>query len=86
MEVSFLVVFLADFLAYFDSVKCARTARKYPPLTGSGGFQLRAANGPLTLSVQMVKNDSATSVISVISVWQVGIGGIQPREYSNTIS
>ena len=35
----------------------------------------------LTLSVQMVKNDSETRVISVISVWQVGIGWIQPREY-----
>ena len=34
----------------------------------------------------MVKNDPVTSVISVISVLQVGIGWIQPREYSNTIS
>ena len=40
----------------------------------------------LTLSVQMVINDSVISVISVISVWQVGIGWIQPREYSNMIS
>ena len=37
----------------------------------------------LSLFAQMVKNDSVTSVISV---WQVGIGWIQPREYSNTIS
>ena len=34
----------------------------------------------------MVKNDSVSSVISVISVWQVGIWWIQPKEYSNTIS
>ena len=81
-----LLVFLAAFLAYFDSEKLARTASEYPPLNGSGGFQLRAANGPLTLSVHMVKNDSVTSVIGVISVWQVGIGWIQPREYSNTKS
>ena len=40
----------------------------------------------LTLSVQMIKNDSIISVISVISVRQVGIGRIQPREYSNAIS
>ena len=39
----------------------------------------------LTLSVQMVINDSVTSVISVISVWHVGSVWIQPREYSNTI-
>ena len=32
------------------------------------------------------KNDSIISVISVISVRQVGIGRIQPREYSNAIS
>ena len=32
------------------------------------------------------KNDSIISVISGISVWQVGIGWIQPREYSNTTS
>ena len=81
MEVSFLVVFLAAFLAYFDSVKVCADREEVPTANW-----LRAANGPLTLSVQRVKNDSATNVISVISVWQVGIGGIQPREYSNTIS
>ena len=40
----------------------------------------------LTLSVQMVENDSVTSVISEIRVWQVGIVWMQPREYINTIS
>ena len=40
----------------------------------------------LTLSVQMVKTDSVTGVISVISVWQVGIGWIQTREFSNSAS
>ena len=39
----------------------------------------------LTLSVQMIKNDSFISVISVISVWHVGSVWMQHREYSNTI-
>ena len=82
----FLVVFLATFLAFFDSVKVCADHEEVPTANWKRGFQLRAANGPLTLSVQMVKNDSVASVISVISVWQVGIWCIQPREYSNTIS
>ena len=90
MEVSFLVVFLATFLAFFDSVKVCADREEVPtanwkrwiPVEGSQLWPKR----PLTLSVQMVKNDSVASVISVISVWQVGIWCIQPREYSNTIS
>ena len=41
----------------------------------------------LTLSVQMIKNDSIISVISVISVWHVGRGIVgKSREYNDTIS
>ena len=85
MEVSFLVVFLAAFLAYFDSVKVCADREEVPTANWKRWIPVEGCQR-LTLSVQRVKNDSATNVISVISVWQVGIGGIQPREYSNTIS
>ena len=86
MEVSFLVVFLAAFLAYFDSVKVCAYREEVSTANWQRWIAVEAAKGPLTLSVQMVTNDSVTSVISVISVWQVGIVWIQPREYSNTTS
>ena len=87
MEVSFLVVFLATFLAFFDSVKVCADREEVPtanwkrwiPVEGSQ----RAVN---VICGRWLKNDSVASVISVISVWQVGIWCIQPREYSNTIS
>ena len=79
MEVSFLEGFLAAFLAYFDSVKLCADYAEVPTANWKRWI-------PVEGSVQMVKNDSVTSVISVISVWQVVIGWIQPREYSNTIS
>ena len=77
MEVSFLVVFLAAFLAYFDSVKVSADREEVPTANWKRWIPVESNQ---TLSVQMVTNDSVSSVISVISVWQVGIGWIQPRE------
>ena len=50
----------------------------------SGGWQLRAANVNVNFGDDI--NDSVISVISVISVWHVGIMLIQPGECRNTIS
>ena len=89
MEVSFLVVFFAGFLAYFDSVKVCADHEEVPTANWKGWIPVEGSTDNvilLTLSVQMVKNDSVTSAISAISVWQVGIGWIQPREYSYRIS
>ena len=89
MEVSFLVVFLAAFLAFlafFDSVKVCADREEVPTANWKRWITVEGSQRAVNVICSDDKNHYIISVISVISVRQVGIGWIQPREYSNTIS
>ena len=86
MEVSFLMVFLAAFLAYFDSVKVCADREEVPTANWKRWIPVEGSQRAVNVICAYGSNDPVTSVISVISVCHVCIGWIQPREYSNTIS
>ena len=83
MEVPFLVVFLAAFLAYFDSVKLCADLEEVPAANWKRWIPVEGSQRAINVICSDDKNDS---IISVISVWHVGSVWIQPREYSNPIS